>query len=155
MSSVVLSTTARQVLYIVLAFSVFLLMRGHNEPGGGFIGGLLAASGIVTYYISFGLHSGDQAFPFNYLNVSGAGLLLAMLAGIGPMFLGYPFLTAGFQAITLPAVGTIELSSVLVFDVGVYLVVIGTVMTIVRVLVLERRIAESESVGEDGAAWRP
>lgn len=162
MRSVILQTTTRLVFAIMIIFSVFLFFRGHNEPGGGFIGGLMASSAVWLIYIAFGLEEGDAMLPFNYRRITAIGLLAAGLASIIPMFTGLPFLTSQFYTPSLPIIGELELSTVLLFDFGVYLVVFGTMVEIVRVLVLEKFQEVSvhhretdTTVTKDGNAWRP
>lgn len=159
MRSIILQTTTRLASAVIIMFSLFLFLRGHNDPGGGFIGGLMGAAGILLIYISFGLRQADWVFPFNYRLMASIGLLCAGLAGIMPMFVGLPFLTSGFHQVNLPLIGPFDFSTVLLFDFGVYLVVIGTMVGSVRVLVLERfqsalPAEESNPNREDDAAWR-
>lgn len=122
-----------------MVFSLFLFLRGHNAPGGGFIGGLVASSAIILFYLAFGLVETDRIFRVDYITVASTGLLCAGAAGLLPMFFGHPFLTSLFWHVTLPLVGPFDLSTVLLFDLGVYLAVIGTMVGTVRTLVLERR----------------
>ncbi len=118
MSSVILRTSARPILALMLAFSVYLLLRGHNAPGGGFIGGLFAASGLAVHAIAFGRRAAEAALRLSPRAVLGAGLLLAGASGLPALLLAEPFLTHLWWS---------ALSTALVFDVGVYLTVVGSV----------------------------
>ncbi len=123
MNSLILHTTSRLILPVALIFSIYVLLRGHNEPGGGFIGGLIAAAGIAVHAIPRGhkaLVSLLRASPKVYI---GAGLTFAIISGLPALFLAEPFLTHQWP---FPALG---LGTTLVFDIGVYLVVVGAVLT--------------------------
>lgn len=137
MRSILLETTARLVYPLIMVFALFMFFRGHNLPGGGFIGGLLASAGIILIYMAFGLKTGEDFL--NYRLVAGFGLLCAGAAGLIPMFVGQPFLTSMFGQLQVPLVGALDVSTVLLFDFGVFLVVIGSIVGAVQVLVLEPR----------------
>src|SRR5690606_29916925 len=111
----------------IITFSLFMFFRGHNYPGGGFVGGLLASAGILLVYIAFGMRESDRIYGFNYRIIASVGLLCAAAAGVLPMFSGLPFLTSMFHQVELPGVGVFDVSTVLLFDFGVFLVVLGTV----------------------------
>lgn len=149
MRSVLLQTTTRLAYPGIVTFSLFMFFRGHNHPGGGFVGGLIASAGILLVYIAFGMREGDRIYGFNYRIVASVGLLCAAAAGLLPMFAGRPFLTSMFGSIDVPVVGTLQLSTVLLFDFGVFLVVLGTVVGIVKVLVLERYFTPRNSEERD------
>jgi multicomponent Na+:H+ antiporter subunit B len=118
---------------LLLLFAVFLLLRGHNQPGGGFVGGLVVASSFVLYAIAFGVDAARRALLVNPATLLGVGLLVALTSGLPGVVAGQPFLTAQWTELrsgsTAIAVGT-----PLVFDVGVCLAVIGVVLTIVFTL---------------------
>ncbi|WP_018872800.1 Na+/H+ antiporter subunit B [Thioalkalivibrio sp. ALJ16] len=130
MHSLILRTAGHFLLPLLLLFSVFLLLRGHDEPGGGFIGGLVAAAAIVLYLFSMDTESARKVLRVDPRDVLGAGMVLAVLSTIPGVFLGQPFFTAQWWEFTAPVFGDIKLSTVLIFDIGVYLVVIGSVLTI-------------------------
>lgn len=121
MNSLILRTTSRLILPITLLFSFYVLLRGHNEPGGGFIGGLIAAAGISIHAISRGRQAIVSMFHVWPKTLIGIGILLALSAGLPAMMQAKPFLTHLWP---FASVGT-----TLLFDVGVYLVVIGSVLT--------------------------
>jgi multicomponent Na+:H+ antiporter subunit B len=133
MSSLILSTATRYLLPLLLLFSVFLLLRGHNDPGGGFVGGLVAAAALALYGLAF-----TSAEARRFLNIEpryliGVGLLIALSSGlIAVIFQGQPFMTGVWGSVELPALG--KPGTPLLFDLGVYLVVVGVVMTILLAL---------------------
>jgi multicomponent Na+:H+ antiporter subunit B len=133
MHSLILKQATRLLAGMMLVFSVFLLFRGHNQPGGGFAGGLVAATSFALFSLAHG-KSIREALFFEPSKIAFTGLALALGAGALPMLAGRPFLTG----LWLPPVGggKTALGLPLVFDAGVYLVVVGAVMTLV--LALER-----------------
>jgi multicomponent Na+:H+ antiporter subunit B len=112
-------------------FSVFLLFRGHDEPGGGFIGGLVAASAFVLYAFSFGAKPTRRILRAAPRDLLAAGLLLALASTIPAFIAGQPLLTAHWWELPLPGGGYLKLSTPLIFDIGVYAAVLGTIMTFV------------------------
>jgi multicomponent Na+:H+ antiporter subunit A len=123
MNSLILQTTSRLILPAALIFSIYVLLRGHNEPGGGFIGGLIAAAGIAVFAIPRGRTALITMLRVWPKTLIGAGILLAIAAGVPSLLLAEPFLTQQWPFAWFP-IGT-----TLVFDIGVYLVVIGSVLT--------------------------
>ncbi len=119
---------ARPMLPLALMVSVYIFLRGHNLPGGGFIAGLITSVALILQYIASGMIWTQDRIPFRYHNVIGLGLLFATIAGAGSLAFGYPFLTTTFGYITWPVVGKFEVASALVFDLGVYLAVIGATL---------------------------
>ena len=137
MKSLILQTATRALEPLLLLFSVFVLLRGHNHPGGGFAGGLVAAAAFALYAITFDAPSARQALRADPHHLIGAGLLLAASSGLLSLFRGLPFLTGQWADLTLPFVGTVAVSTPLVFDIGVYLVVLGVTMLIILSLAEE------------------
>ncbi|MHA6965960.1 Na(+)/H(+) antiporter subunit B [Zobellella denitrificans] len=130
-ASLILQTATRFLVPLLLLFSVFLLLRGHNEPGGGFIAGLVASSAFALYLFAFDASSTKRLLKVETQLLMGLGLLLALSSGIIGMVLhGQPFLTSQWWTLYVPGIGELKLSTPLLFDVGVYLVVIGVVSTI-------------------------
>ncbi|MEX0866844.1 MAG: Na+/H+ antiporter subunit B [Pirellulales bacterium] len=129
MNSLILSTAARLLLPLLLIFSVFLLLRGHYEPGGGFVGGLTAAAAFLLCLFAFGLPEARRILWISPLSWIAAGLTLALTAGLLPMLFRKPFLTGLWPEWDLPIVG--NLGRPLLFDMGVYAVVVGVVTLIV------------------------
>ena len=124
-SSPIFQTAARLLMPLLLVFAVFLLLRGHNQPGGGFVGGLVAAAAFALYAIAFGVHRARQALLVRPLTLLGTGLFIALLSGLPAVLRGQPFLTAQW------APGSLPLGTPAVFDVGVFLVVSGVVLMMV------------------------
>lgn len=124
MNSLILRTSGRIILPLALVFSLYVLLRGHNEPGGGFIGGLIAAAGLAVYALPRG-----QAALISLIRVwpkaiIGVGLALGLVSGLPALAMDMPLLTHQW---VFP--GGLALGTTLVFDVGVYLVVVGAVLT--------------------------
>ena len=129
MSTLIFRTIAPYISALMVLFSFFVLLRGHNQPGGGFIGGLIGASGIAIYGIAFGVTEVRRALYFHPNALSGFGLLLSMIAGGMAVFAARPVLTGLWW---FPEVQGMELplSTVLLFDIGVYFVVLGSLAAI-------------------------
>ncbi|CVI55937.1 MULTISPECIES: Na+/H+ antiporter subunit B [Agrobacterium] len=136
MNTLILRTVAPVVTSLMVLFSIFVLLRGHNEPGGGFIGGLIAVSALAIYGIAYGVTAVRRAIMFHPLSIAGAGLLLSMLSGLVSIAAGVPFMTGLWVYPSLFGV-EIPLSTVMSFDIGVYLVVVGAITSIA--LALEER----------------
>ena len=133
--SLILRTATRLLMPLLLLFSFFELLRGHNEPGGGFVGGLLAAGSLCLYLLAHGPEATRRVLHIDPRALIGGGLLAALGAGLAPLFQGRPFLTGLWVKQPVPGIG--KISTVLLFDLGVYLVVAGT--TLLMVLTLSDR----------------
>ncbi len=135
MNSLILRTISRFLVGLMLLFSVFLLLRGHNEPGGGFIGGLVAAAGIIVYGIADGPSAVRRILRVDPRAIAMTGLLVAIVAGLIAATAGAPFLTGLWTFIgATPSDKGLALGTPLLFDIGVYLVVIGGVLGMVVAL---------------------
>jgi multicomponent Na+:H+ antiporter subunit B len=137
MSSLVLRVSTRFMLPLLLLFSVFLLLRGHNEPGGGFSGGLVASSAFVLYGFAFGVPEARRVLTLEPHTLLGVGLLIAVGSGSAGLLGGRPLMTGLWVQPALPGLGRLDLGTPLLFDVGVYLVVVGVVLMIILPLVEE------------------
>jgi multicomponent Na+:H+ antiporter subunit B len=127
--TVIFRTIAPYLTALMILFSLFVLLRGHNEPGGGFIGGLIAASALAIYGIAAGVSAVRRALFFSPIAFAGFGLLLATAAGLPALAVAAPFLTGlWFEEILFGF--SITLSTPLVFDIGVYLIVVGALSSI-------------------------
>jgi len=126
----VLAVVSKPLLPIALLVSAFLFLRGHNEPGGGFIAALVAGVALILQYIAQGTRKTQAQFRGNAETLIGAGILVAVLTGLGSWLVGYPFLTTSYTYVTLPVVGKFEIASAMLFDLGVFLGVVGTVLLI-------------------------
>ena len=133
MTSSILQTAARVLMPLLLLFAFFLLMRGHNQPGGGFVGGLVVAASFILYSIAFGVDAGRRALLVRPSTLLGIGLLVALVSGLPGVVVGHPFMTAVWTTVGTGSTA-LFIGTPLVFDVGVFLVVIGVVLTIVFTL---------------------
>jgi multicomponent Na+:H+ antiporter subunit B len=133
MNSLILRTATRFLLALLLLYAVFILLRGHDEPGGGFIGGLIAAGAFALYGIAYGARELQYLLRVDPRALIGVGLLLGVFAGALSALTGTPFLDAVWVTLPVGADG-FKTGSVLMFDVGVFLVVIGFVLTFILAL---------------------
>ncbi|MEM9228562.1 MAG: monovalent cation/H+ antiporter subunit A [Pseudomonadota bacterium] len=118
----------RVMMPIVLMVAVYIFLRGHNDPGGGFVSGLVAAIAVLIQYMASGYAWADSRQRYPYHGIIGAGVLVAGLTGIGAWFLGAPFLTSAFGYVRIPPMEEFELATAMGFDLGVFLAVVGAVM---------------------------
>ncbi len=123
-----LVAASRIILPLTLTVGIYLFLRGHNQPGGGFIAALVVAVAFLVQYLAAGFDWSDARKPFGEHKLIGWGVLVAMATGIGAMLLGANFLTSWFDYFSLPLVGKFELASAMLFDAGVFLTVLGAVM---------------------------
>ena len=133
--STILRTATRGLITLLLVASLFFLWRGHNEPGGGFIGGLVAAGAFALYLIAFGERAMRRLLRVEPRGLLGAGLAIALLSGLVAVFTSEAFLTGQWLSLQLGGgLEPLKLGTPLLFDVGVYLVVIGFTLTIMLAL---------------------
>ena len=125
---------AQLMFPLTLTVSIFLFLRGHNAPGGGFIAGLVLAVPLLTQYVIQGAASVESRFGFDYIRCIGVGLVVAGIGGAGSLLFGLPFLTSGHAEPQLPLIGELPLASAMVFDTGVYLTVFGGAMLILSMM---------------------
>ncbi|MGE7920295.1 Na(+)/H(+) antiporter subunit B [Viridibacillus sp. NPDC093762] len=131
-NDVILKTTTHVVFFIIFLFSIHIFLAGHFAPGGGFVGGLLTSSAIVLLLLVYDIKTVQKLLPINYTIMTASGLVLALgTASIG-MFLGKPFFKHYFDHFYLPLIGDTELHTAMLFDTGVYLVVVGVTLTIIQ-----------------------
>lgn len=133
--SIILSTATRYLIPLLLIFSFFLLLRGHNEPGGGFVGGLVAASAYALYAIANGVEEAKKLLKAEPLFLIALGLLIALASGTVAFFFGQDFMTGMWFKDEVPVIG--KLGTPLLFDLGVYFVVLGISAKIVYSLAEE------------------
>ena len=126
----VLSQITRFLLPLALLVSVHLFLRGHNAPGGGFIAGLVTAVALILQYMASGIAWTQRQWRQAFHPLIAAGVLIAVATGAGRLPLGHPFLTSTFGHVRLPLVGEFELASAMMFDLGVFLTVVGVIMLI-------------------------
>jgi multicomponent Na+:H+ antiporter subunit A len=128
---VLLQSVAKVAFVIILIFSLYLFFAGHNNPGGGFIGALMASAGLVLLAITFGMDMVEKVLPINYRKLIAIGISIAFLTGVGSFIFGVPFLSQTFGYFQLPLMGKTELTTAMFFDLGVFLAVIGVTMNII------------------------
>ena len=128
MNSLILTTTARFLMPLLLLFSIFLLLRGHNKPGGGFVGGLVAATAFSLYAVAYDTKAARRVIRVDPHTMIGTGLLVAIASGALSLIAGQPFMTGQWGSFHIRGFGELYLGTPLVFDIGVYLVVLGVAL---------------------------
>jgi multicomponent K+:H+ antiporter subunit A len=123
-----LVVATRALLPMALMVGVYLYLRGHNMPGGGFVAGLVFAIAYLMQYMASGYDFSHARQRVDHHALIGWGVLVASLAGIGAWVMGLPFLTSGFTYIDLPPLEKFELATAMIFDLGVFLCVLGAVL---------------------------
>jgi multicomponent Na+:H+ antiporter subunit B len=131
MTSLILRTATRYMFPPLLVFSVYLLLRGHHYPGGGFVGGLFAGSAFTLYALAFNVASARQLLRFDPRDITAVGLAVALVSGIPALLSGQAFLTGTWWKVPIRPGVVIDIGSPLFFDIGVYLVVLGVLLTLV------------------------
>ncbi len=132
--SLVLDTVLDVVFRTALVFSIFLLFAGHNSPGGGFIGGLVAGAALVLRYVAGGIPEVRRVAPWSPDVVLGVGLVTAVITGLGGWVWGSEFLSAAKYEESLPLLGVVKATTALPFDIGVYIVVVGITLAVLTSL---------------------
>jgi multicomponent Na+:H+ antiporter subunit B len=138
MNSLILRTTTGFLMALLALFSVYLILRGHDKPGGGFIGGLTAAAALVLYAFAFDVSRVRDMLRLDPIVLTGIGLLMAAASGLPALFMDASYLKAIWGILEIPGVGEIHLGTPLLFDVGVYLVVIGVSCAILLTMAEEQ-----------------
>ncbi|WP_062035159.1 monovalent cation/H+ antiporter subunit A [Acinetobacter sp. BMW17] len=137
-SPLMLRITASWILPIALVVSLYIFLRGHNLPGGGFIAGLITALALIIQYMALGQDHAEQLLKAKsgrlYEIWIGTGLVIAGLTGLGAWFWGRPFLTSAHFYVSPPILGEMHLATAALFDVGVYITVVGATMLLISVL---------------------
>ncbi|MFQ5882043.1 MAG: MnhB domain-containing protein [Candidatus Methylomirabilales bacterium] len=118
----------------ILLFALYLLLAGHNNPGGGFVAGVMAAAALALQYIVFGVREVQRFTPHSYLGLVALGLSLALGTGLGSLVLGRGFLKSGILHLALPIFGEVEIVSAFVFDLGVFFLVVGVTLTVISLM---------------------
>lgn len=126
----VVDVSVRAIFHAVIVASIYLLFVGHNHPGGGFVGGLVAGASIAMRYVAGGIEAVRSLTPIKPWSILGAGVVIAAVDAAAPLFFGHPPLEASIADLLLPVFGDVHLSSTLAFDAGVYLVVVGLVLMV-------------------------
>ena len=136
--SLILDTAVRLVFHTVLVFGLYLLFAGHNQPGGGFVGGLVAGCAFVLQHAVGGREAPARAVPVDPGVLLGSGLLLSAGTGAAAWVFGGQFLESGKLELDVPVLGVVKATSALPFDMGVFLVVVGLVLALLQTLGEER-----------------
>ncbi|MDI3526767.1 MAG: multicomponent Na+:H+ antiporter subunit [Tenuifilum sp.] len=132
MRTVILKTSVKLLTPLFILFSLFLLFRGHNAAGGGFIGGLLAAIGLFMRAMVLGVNNTIAKYRIRPMGIIAIGLTIALISLIIPLLLGHPLMTGVWLKFSVPLIG--KLGTPLMFDIGVYALVIGVVLNITFIL---------------------
>lgn len=130
-NDVILKTVTKIVVFIILTMAVYLFFSGHYSPGGGFIGGLVLASAIVLLYLVYDIKTVHRGMPFDFKIVAAIGVLMATGTGFTSILFGKDFLTQAAMAVHFPLIGEKELATVVLFESGVAMTVVGVVVTII------------------------
>ena len=130
MNFLILQTATRFLKPLLILYSIFLLFSGHNEPGGGFVGGLVASAAFALHALAYNVEVTKRLLRVDSHYLIGAGLLLAMGSGLCSLFRGAAFMTGVWKHFDVPGLGPVEIGTPLFFDMGVYLVVLGVTLTI-------------------------
>jgi multicomponent K+:H+ antiporter subunit A len=129
-----LQVVARSLLPLALLVTVYLLLRGHNLPGGGFIAGLALALALILLSVSHGVEWVDERLRGAYLKWTASGLLIAAATGVGSLIVSHPFLTSTYVYYPLSVIGAVPLASAALFDIGVFMTTVGAVMVLLTTL---------------------
>ena len=131
----------RVMMPIAIMVGVFLFLRGHNQPGGGFVAGLVVAIALLMQYMASGFLWAQERQRIEYHSLIGTGVLVAGAAGVGSWLAGRPFLTSSYGYFTIPPIEEFELATAMIFDLGVFLTVLGAVMLMLYSLSRMARVA--------------
>jgi multisubunit Na+/H+ antiporter MnhB subunit len=128
MRTIILSTAIKALLPIFILLSVYVFFRGHGQPGGGFIAALIASIGFILHMMAFGIAETERKYRLNTFILIGSGLISAVLAALIPLLLGQHFLEGMWVPFSIPLIGKVGTPTL--FDLGVYLLVIGVILKI-------------------------
>lgn len=131
MKSVILSTATKLLIALLLMFSIFLFFRGHDEPGGGFIGGLFGAGAFTLYAMAYGAQKAKDMIRVSPISLIAWGLVALVISGFIPMLVGDAFLTGKWLFLEDLINVDFKLSTPLIFDIGVYLCVVGFILVVI------------------------
>ena len=124
--SPILSASASVIALLMFLLSLYILLRGHNEPGGGFIGGLVGAGSLVVLGFAHGIERARRALRFHPISIAGAGLLIAIASGLPALLGGEAFLTHLWATLDTE-IGSLKVGTTYLFDLGVYMVILGSI----------------------------
>lgn len=147
--SFILRAVAALLFFVINLFAIYLLLRGHNLPGGGFIGGLGSALSFMLLSLAYGVKQTERALRVDSLRLAAAGLALAIASSVAPLFWGHPFLKQyNGKFYDVPLLGDISIGTPLIFDLGVFLAVVG--VTTKLIFVLARSASGQPALDEKG-----
>nr|WP_263314796.1 monovalent cation/H+ antiporter subunit B [Mammaliicoccus sp. Marseille-Q6498] len=129
-NDVVLETISKIAIFIILTFGFYIFFAGHDNPGGGFIGGLVFSSAFILMFLAFDVETVIHSLPLDFRAVTIIGCLISLTTAIVPMFFGHPMLSHEDGYINIALLGEIHLSSVTLFELGILFTVVGSVVTI-------------------------
>ncbi|WP_417281992.1 Na(+)/H(+) antiporter subunit B [Chungangia koreensis] len=133
-NDVILQTATKVLFFMIILFAIHIFFAGHYTPGGGFVGGLITSSAIILLILAFDLKTVKNILPINYTYMTATGLVIALATAAASIFFNVPFFTHAFDYFELPLFGKTSLHSATLFDLGVYMVVVGVTMTIIQTL---------------------
>lgn len=144
----------RVLMPIAIVVGVYIFLRGHNQPGGGFVAGLVIAIALLMQYMASGFAWTQERKRIEYHSMIGIGVVIAGLTGAGAWLAGRPFLTSAYTYVHLPPIEEFELATAMLFDLGVFLTVLGAVMLMLYSLSRIARFA-GETVNEEPMDFDP
>lgn len=130
-NDVILQAVTKIVVFIILTLAVYLFFSGHNNPGGGFVGGLVLASAFVLLFLAFDIETVQKGIPFDFKIVAALGAFIVVTTGVGSLLFDVPFLSQTSFEWDLTFFGETKLTTVTIFETGVALAVVGVVVTII------------------------
>lgn len=130
-NDLILKTLAGPLSVLIFLLSLYLYFAGHFNPGGGFVGGLLCTMALALAMFTYGIDTVNKILPINYIQVTAAGMLFAIGTAVSGLVVGKNFFKHHFTHLHLPLIGEVELHTAAIFDLGVYLVVVGVLMTVI------------------------
>lgn len=130
-NEILLQSVTKIVVFIILTLALYLFFSGHNNPGGGFVGGLVLASSFVLMLLAFDMETVKKGIPVDFKLVAATGAAIVLFTGLGATIFGQPFLYQTFAIFHFPFFGEVELATVTIFETGVALAVVGVVVTII------------------------
>ena len=145
---VTLDQTVPVIFYVIMIGSLYLLFAGHNQPGGGFVGGLVAGAAISLRYIAGGIDEVRRVSRLRPWTILGIGVLISAATALVPLLAGDAVLEGAYRPVDLPVLGKVALVSALVFDVGVYVGVVGLVFMVFEAF--GDRFEPEREIGDDG-----
>jgi multisubunit Na+/H+ antiporter MnhB subunit len=145
--SPVLTVVVQSSLHVVQVMAIWLFLRGHQEPGGGFVAGLVVVAVIALRGLAFGFNAANAVFPLPFHLLLGLGLTFSFGTVLVPIFLGEAFMKSDFGHIDLPLLGDVEWATAAIFDLGVFLVVVGS-MKAILLYIAEEKSEDQQRPGE-------